>query len=629
MKRQAFTLLELLLVLALITVISALGVASFQRQYARASFKNGVVGVQDDLNLARVLAMRSAEAYFFRYAPGTGIYEIAPLRTLQETIYRAHGEAENEELADPALGGSLATSSLDPNAGSFESRAFYDDLFSPQNIIADLREAGKLQEADARLGSTPVDAVGGLGGSLASTNAALGAPQSSDPFSLGVSDAYGQGAEFSLDQKILAGLATAREISVREMNVFERMIGKQENVLALRVNAHGLVVRKEARGGAIFTYERISESTPSNLKTERPKAAEATATSDAADPNEELLGAGLGGSLSAPPSSSTLSGVDPDESNPTPGFDDPFAADVEGESFSIWSEPIVFFPNGRTMGAVVGLANVGRYEYYSEIAVRSMTGYARVTGISAAPPGTDVGRTVLTQEQIQRLQNPSEYATAVSGQTTDPDGAGLGGGLGGGLGSDPTSASAGLAGTDAVGASPDLGADSLNGGFNNLGGLDSLGGLGADLGAGQGGQGASGFAPRYGSSEGRSGYRFNAGTTAPNPASNANAGLGVGVGGGGGTSPVAEDVGSTNLGAGLGVGGGTTPSAGGVGSTNLGAGLGGGGGSSPFDSLGDLGGLNGQNSLNGGGIGQAVEGQNEDERSDEGGNARNRGGAGR
>ena len=86
MKRHAFTLLELLLVLAIITMISALGVASFQRQYARATFKSGITEVQADMNRARTLATRSSEAYIFRYAPGTGIYEIAPLRTLQEVV---------------------------------------------------------------------------------------------------------------------------------------------------------------------------------------------------------------------------------------------------------------------------------------------------------------------------------------------------------------------------------------------------------------------------------------------------------------------------------------------------------------------------------------------------------------
>ena len=85
-KRNAFTLLELILVLALITVVAAMGVGTYQRQHARSLFKSGVVELQIDLNRTRLLAMRSGQAYFFRFIPGTGIYESAPLRTLQESI---------------------------------------------------------------------------------------------------------------------------------------------------------------------------------------------------------------------------------------------------------------------------------------------------------------------------------------------------------------------------------------------------------------------------------------------------------------------------------------------------------------------------------------------------------------
>ena len=88
--RRAFTLLELLIVLALILVISGISVASFQRMMARSRFKAGVVEIQIDLHKARLLAMQTGTPYIFRYAPGSGVYEIAPLNTLQEAIYRQY-----------------------------------------------------------------------------------------------------------------------------------------------------------------------------------------------------------------------------------------------------------------------------------------------------------------------------------------------------------------------------------------------------------------------------------------------------------------------------------------------------------------------------------------------------------
>ena len=106
MKRPSFTLLELLLVLALISLLFGLGIAGYQRQHDRAEFTSGVVGIQIDLNRTRLLAMRTGQAYLFRFIPGTGIYEIAPLETLQEAIYRMNEESVDDVL-DP-LGGFFA-----------------------------------------------------------------------------------------------------------------------------------------------------------------------------------------------------------------------------------------------------------------------------------------------------------------------------------------------------------------------------------------------------------------------------------------------------------------------------------------------------------------------------------------
>ncbi len=485
MRRRAFTLLELLLVLALITAISALSVASYRRQYARAQFKSAVVALQIDLNRTRLLAMRTGEAYLFRYVPGSSVYEIAPLRTLQEVIYRANGEIEEE--SNDALGGSLTTT-----PGVTEPTLYTDDLFSRENILADLAEAGR---STARLGATSVDMTSPLGGSLAvpgvDNTAVLGygTDATLNPYATTGSDAFGVGGQFTLDGGLASSLSEgALTTTLRDMNVEERAIGKSENTIAWRVNRDGLVVRKALAADAIFTFSRISLSTPTNLRSRRPSGASNTealspTTADATESGD--FGSRLGGSLTSPPSGSTNDALGGGLNAPagyeesSAFFDASSAAASESAVASVWSEPILFYPNGRTSTAAIGLASIDKYQYYSEVAIRGMTGYARISGISSAPPGSDLNPSALTQEQLFRLSHPLEESVAVSGV-------------------DPSNASGALTSPTA----PNLVEPTLDQG------LDALSDPLATPPDPQ--SDAMGFAPRYGSTTGRSGYRFDA-----------------------------------------------------------------------------------------------------------------------
>ena len=287
MKRPSFTLLELLLVLALISMISGLGIAGYQRRHERAKFTSGVVGIQIDLNRTHLLAMRSGQAYLFRFIPGTGIYEIAPLETLQEAIYRMNEDA-TDNLMDP-LGGSLSSGVYDSSSlysssgygannngasGSYgaDGELLSDNLFSPENIRADMEEAGLLQPSTSALANST-----GLGGSLSggygvadsstydatapSGSTTLGgstASSSLNPFASISADGMGTGGQFALGTDTTLINLSDQGITLREMNSEERPLGATENTLAWRVNRAGLVVRKEATGGVVFTFSRLS-----------------------------------------------------------------------------------------------------------------------------------------------------------------------------------------------------------------------------------------------------------------------------------------------------------------------------------------------------------------------------------
>ncbi len=490
--RRAFTLLELLIVLAIILMIAGISVVSFQRQMARARFKAGVVEIQIDLHKARLLAMKTGTPYIFRYAPGSGVYEIAPLDALQEAIYRQNDATDlTGAFGDESLAGSLAETAFPSDSEGGAAPNYADDLFSPENVAADMKrlglDAGNAFGADFGFDS----AAGGSLDALAFDASALGnAADAGADFA--DSDFSTDGGAVGLAVDPLTGLPLGSATDAtnwRELKPEEKaLLVDGGETLVWRVAPEGAIFRKSATGDVVFTFMRISASTPLNLKTRRATGLDRTE----AEATDDALGDGtfrsrLTGSLAAPPelaedspfAAPKLDGADAlsgglDEYAETLGLE-PATAEGSAAASSVWSEPIVFYPNGRVSSAIFGIACVGSIPYYSEIAIRGMTGVARISSISTLPPGADPGGSALTQEQLFRLANP--YAVA-----TNPDG---------------TSAATENELGAATGSSADVGNGSL---------VDSIG----IAGAGAVGEATSGAetadAPR-------SGYRFDVPTT--------------------------------------------------------------------------------------------------------------------
>ncbi len=415
MKRTAFTLLELLLVLAIIATICGLGITSYQRQYARSQFKSGLVQVQVDLHKTRLLAMQSGEAYLFRYVPGTSVYEIAPLKTLQEVLYRIYGEVEDS--GDDSLGGSLSLNSV--NSSPFSSESVSDDLFSSENIDADIaakrRELSESKEVQGIASNS-------LGGSL---DVVQNENLDETSLFLGESTSGGvdalSGVAFGNEGSVaMTGTSNASAVSMnfRELNAHEKSLTK-DNSIAWRVNGDGVIVRKQATGDVVFTLLRVSRSTPSNLRTRRPKGLSGGAASGVSGEDDFVSSENaLGGSLTSIPDGTAndegLGGGLNEIAGETSLNSGLGSLSEEKQFVSFWSEPIIFYPNGKTSSAVFGLESVGDFSFYSEIAIRGMTGVARISSISAVPPDADTGSSVLTREQMFRLSNPMNNAVETS-----------------------------------------------------------------------------------------------------------------------------------------------------------------------------------------------------------------------
>ena len=77
-KRAAFTLLELLVVLGLIVLMVGIGFPVVYRMLAQGELKAGIRQLQSELYRTRLEAMKSGKPYVFLFEVGTSNFEIIP-----------------------------------------------------------------------------------------------------------------------------------------------------------------------------------------------------------------------------------------------------------------------------------------------------------------------------------------------------------------------------------------------------------------------------------------------------------------------------------------------------------------------------------------------------------------------
>jgi prepilin-type N-terminal cleavage/methylation domain-containing protein len=101
---RGYTLLELLIVLAVMVVVASLAMPSLGRSFEKSKLRNAAKQLRVALARARIEAIDSGGAQRFRYQPGTGVFEIAPLSTA------ADGDAGGgfTPVAPEELGGDLS-----------------------------------------------------------------------------------------------------------------------------------------------------------------------------------------------------------------------------------------------------------------------------------------------------------------------------------------------------------------------------------------------------------------------------------------------------------------------------------------------------------------------------------------
>ena len=89
--RAAFTLLELMLVLAIIAAIGAMAFPAFRGVFDRQRLQASAEKVRLELDRARLLAMRTGQAQMFECAPGQGKFTVHPLSQQSDMVNTGDG----------------------------------------------------------------------------------------------------------------------------------------------------------------------------------------------------------------------------------------------------------------------------------------------------------------------------------------------------------------------------------------------------------------------------------------------------------------------------------------------------------------------------------------------------------
>ncbi len=89
--RRAFTLLELMLVLAIIAAIGAMTFPAFRGVFDRQRLQASAEKVRLELDRARLLAMRTGQAQMFECAPGQGKFTVHPLAQQSDMMNSGDG----------------------------------------------------------------------------------------------------------------------------------------------------------------------------------------------------------------------------------------------------------------------------------------------------------------------------------------------------------------------------------------------------------------------------------------------------------------------------------------------------------------------------------------------------------
>ena len=283
--RQGVTLIELLIVLAILVVMAGMGLPSVMRMVDRSRLSSTTRELQAELNRTRLESMKSGEPLVFHYQLGTGCYEIMSKQQYELRFPRP-------QMAE-----------MSPNFDPLDSAM-------PQNAIVPDE-------------SLQMQAIGSTGPTLANYG------------STSLADSA------ATQQTTLADHGPASSLADRgPAPSFADRVGEPDTQMIA-----ALPVSKFVPVQKYLQYDLLFANT--NSAERRVQSAELTEISSNNSPIPQSL-------------------------SPIPYS-------------PLWSEPIFFFPNGRTSNAHFMVCMPDNKRYYIDVSVRGLTGTARLGEIEVMP----------------------------------------------------------------------------------------------------------------------------------------------------------------------------------------------------------------------------------------------------
>lgn len=148
-RSRGFTLLELMLVLAIIAALSAIAVPRLSDMFERQKLRGAANELRLVWDTARIKAMRTGQAQIFNCVPGTGGYTVKPLMLMSDAT--GVGQGATVALGTGGVAETTATGQLtaaDPSVAAGEQLA-ESITFVGCRVVGSLRAMATTQESQS------------------------------------------------------------------------------------------------------------------------------------------------------------------------------------------------------------------------------------------------------------------------------------------------------------------------------------------------------------------------------------------------------------------------------------------------------------------------------------------------
>ncbi len=141
--RGGLTLLELLIVLAIVGLLVGMSWPSMRRLLNRSRVKEAAKHVRTELGAARLRAIESGTPQVFRFRPGTGFFEVRPKE--EETTGPAVLKSALEQMSDESVDTEPLTGAEIVNTAAYEKYLPEGMLFAGQEVAKEPAEMAEEQ----------------------------------------------------------------------------------------------------------------------------------------------------------------------------------------------------------------------------------------------------------------------------------------------------------------------------------------------------------------------------------------------------------------------------------------------------------------------------------------------------